>query len=95
LDLGETEGFGVHPAQSASPCSLRIDGFAGRIRFIGMYAERQYPLDLHSKRANIVFCDGHAQSLKRASLVSQLNTGGTATWPNEPNRLWNIDNKVH
>jgi len=50
---------------------------------------------LHSKRANIVFCDGHAQSLKRASLVSQLNTGGTATWPNEPNRLWNIDNKVH
>jgi len=32
LDLGETEGFGVHPAQSASPCSLRIDGFAGRIR---------------------------------------------------------------
>ena len=63
--------------------------------FIGMYAERQYPLDLHSKRANIVFCDGHAQSLKRASLVSQLNTGGTATWPNEPNRLWNIDNKVH
>ena len=32
MDLGETDGFGVHPAKSASPCSLRIDGFAGRIQ---------------------------------------------------------------
>jgi prepilin-type N-terminal cleavage/methylation domain-containing protein/prepilin-type processing-associated H-X9-DG protein len=63
--------------------------------FIGMYAERQYPLDLHASRANILFCDGHAQSLKRISVVSQLNPGGTATSPASPNQLWNIDNRVH
>ena len=63
--------------------------------FIGMYAERQWPLDLHSSRANITFCDGHAQSVKRTEVVSQLNPGGTATTPTSPNRLWNIDNQVH
>jgi len=63
--------------------------------FIGMYAERQWPLDLHSKRANLLFCDGHVQTLKRTAFVSQLNPGGTATTPAEPNQLWNIDNQVH
>ncbi len=63
--------------------------------FIGMYAERQYPLDLHSSRANLVFCDGHAQSVKRSAVVSQLNPGGSPTYPEGPNRLWNIDNRVH
>jgi prepilin-type N-terminal cleavage/methylation domain-containing protein/prepilin-type processing-associated H-X9-DG protein len=69
--------------------------------FIGMYGavgtqERQWPLDLHGLRANILFCDGHAQAFKRAALVSQLATpGGTATSSPEINRLWNIDNKVH
>lgn len=60
--------------------------------FVGMYEERQWPLDLHSERANILFCDGHAQSLKRKLFVSQLNTNVKAP---EPNRIWNIDNKVH
>ena len=63
--------------------------------FIGMYAERQWPLDLHNLRANILFCDGHVQPLKRPDFVSQLNPGGTATSPAAPNRLWNIDNAVH
>jgi prepilin-type N-terminal cleavage/methylation domain-containing protein/prepilin-type processing-associated H-X9-DG protein len=63
--------------------------------FIGMYAERQWPLDLHAKRANLLFCDGHVQPLKRTVFVSQLNPGGTPTTPVEPNRLWNIDNQVH
>jgi prepilin-type processing-associated H-X9-DG protein/prepilin-type N-terminal cleavage/methylation domain-containing protein len=62
---------------------------------IGMYEERQWPLDLHSKRANILFCDGHAVPLKRATIVSQLNPGGTGLSPSGPNQLWNIDNKVH
>jgi prepilin-type N-terminal cleavage/methylation domain-containing protein/prepilin-type processing-associated H-X9-DG protein len=63
--------------------------------FIGMYEQRQWPLDLHNSRANILFCDGHAQPLKRRTFVSQLNPGGTATSPAEPNRLWNIDNQIH
>ena len=42
MDLGETDGFGVHPAKSASPCSLRIDGFAGRIQ-----TTHAPPIDTH------------------------------------------------
>ena len=63
--------------------------------FIGMYAERQWPLDLHDLWANILFCDGHVKPLKRPAFVSQLNPGGTRTSPAGPNRLWNIDNDVH
>jgi prepilin-type N-terminal cleavage/methylation domain-containing protein/prepilin-type processing-associated H-X9-DG protein len=62
---------------------------------IGMYALRQWPLDLHNNRANILFCDGHAQAVKRIDIVSQLNPGGTGLVPAGPNRLWNIDNQVH
>ena len=61
--------------------------------FIGMYAERQYPLDLHDSHANILFCDGHVESLKRAVFVSDLNSSLGAQ--QAANRLWNIDNKVH
>jgi hypothetical protein len=63
--------------------------------FIGMYAQRQWPLDLHSQRANILSCDGHGQALKRIAFVSQLNPGGTATSPAAPSQLWNIDNQVY
>jgi prepilin-type N-terminal cleavage/methylation domain-containing protein/prepilin-type processing-associated H-X9-DG protein len=60
--------------------------------FIGMYVERQWPLDLHNKRTDILFCDSHAQAVKRAFVVSQLNTPVTAQ---EPDKLWNRDNKYH
>jgi prepilin-type processing-associated H-X9-DG protein/prepilin-type N-terminal cleavage/methylation domain-containing protein len=63
--------------------------------FIGMYAERQWPLDLHNKRANILFVDGHVQTLKRTAFVCQLNPGGTTTSPAEANIIWNKDNQVH
>ncbi len=63
--------------------------------YIGMYTERQWPLDLHNMRANILFCDGHVQAIKRKDFVSQLNPGGTAISPPDPNQLWNIDNQVH
>ncbi len=63
--------------------------------FIGMYELRQWPLDLHAHRVNILFCDGHVQPLKRINIISQLNPGGTATTPASPNKLWNIDNQVH
>jgi len=32
--------------------------------FIGMYEERQWPLEMHKGRAEIIFCDGHVQPKK-------------------------------
>lgn len=61
--------------------------------FIGMYEERQWPLDHHSKRANILFCDGHVQALQRKAFVAQLNTDSGAK--DQATRIWNIDHKVH
>ena len=61
--------------------------------FIGMYADRQWPLDVHNARANLVFCDGHVESLKRQKFVAQLNTGLGAQ--QEAARRWNLDNTPH
>ena len=61
--------------------------------FIGMYEERQWPLELHNARANLMFCDGHVQPLKRKLFISQLNTNAGDRL--QANRLWNIDNKAH
>jgi prepilin-type processing-associated H-X9-DG protein len=61
--------------------------------FIGMYAERQWPLDLHNLRANILFCDGHAQALRRKAFVSQLNSDTGSR--EQACRFWNIDHEVH
>jgi prepilin-type processing-associated H-X9-DG protein len=66
--------------------------------FSGMYAKRQYPLDLHSSNsenghANILFCDGHVEGLKRPAFVSSLNS--TIGAQDAANRLWNIDNQFH
>jgi prepilin-type N-terminal cleavage/methylation domain-containing protein/prepilin-type processing-associated H-X9-DG protein len=62
---------------------------------IGMWDVSAWPLDVHAKRVNVSFCDGHAVSLKRMAVVSQLNPGGSGTRPDGPNRLYNIDNQVH
>ena len=61
--------------------------------FIGMYEERQWPLDLHNKRATILFCDGHVTAERRTDLAAQL-------WKDQGNRervarRWNRDNKPH
>jgi prepilin-type N-terminal cleavage/methylation domain-containing protein/prepilin-type processing-associated H-X9-DG protein len=66
----------------------------------GNYA-RAWPLDLHAKRANVLFVDGHALAVKRYEVVSWLNPNGTLNQsgggviPDGPNRLWNPDNQVH
>jgi prepilin-type processing-associated H-X9-DG protein/prepilin-type N-terminal cleavage/methylation domain-containing protein len=54
---------------------------------------RQSPLDLHSKRANITFCDGHVQSMRRIDVVPYLNTDQAAK--DKACQLWNIDNQAH
>jgi prepilin-type N-terminal cleavage/methylation domain-containing protein/prepilin-type processing-associated H-X9-DG protein len=61
--------------------------------FIGMYEERQWPLDVHNSRANILFCDGHAQAHKRKDLAAQLLTGRGSQ--EEVARRWNRDNTPH
>lgn len=61
--------------------------------FIGMYEERQWPLELHNLRANLAFCDGHVESKKRMDFIGQLNKE-----PAKRQRtasLWNRDNKPH
>ena len=61
--------------------------------FIGLYAERQWPLDIHGDRATINFCDGHAQSFRRKQIVAPLNPG--ISTQQEIARFWNIDNTPH
>jgi prepilin-type N-terminal cleavage/methylation domain-containing protein/prepilin-type processing-associated H-X9-DG protein len=69
--------------------------------FIGAYedppgSQRQWPLDLHNLLANIVFCDGHVQSMKRTAFIpySPYNTypGGGA---DAACSLWNRDFQPH
>jgi prepilin-type N-terminal cleavage/methylation domain-containing protein/prepilin-type processing-associated H-X9-DG protein len=61
--------------------------------FIGMYEQRQWPLDLHSGRANILFCDSHVEALKRISLAAQLLKDKAAQ--DQVGRHWNRDNTPH
>ena len=65
--------------------------------FIADYGTgRQWPLDLHSKRANIAWVDGHVEAKKRSSIVSSLvpepQTQGAK---DAANRLWNADHEPH
>lgn len=52
--------------------------------FIGMYEERQWPLEVHAGRTSIVFCDGHAES----SAGSTSSANSTRTPPNA--RPWPV-----
>lgn len=56
--------------------------------FIGMYAERQWPLEMHGHGANLVFCDGHVEHLPRTEFISQLNNGDAAK-QKYCEKLWN------
>jgi len=61
--------------------------------FIGMYAERQWPLEVHTKRANILFADGHVVGLPRTEMIAQLVKD-----PSEKRRVarrWNRDHEPH
>jgi prepilin-type N-terminal cleavage/methylation domain-containing protein/prepilin-type processing-associated H-X9-DG protein len=61
--------------------------------YIGLYAERQWPLDIHGLRVNVNFCDGHVESLKRQAIVAPLNP--PMPLQQQIARRWNIDNKPH
>ena len=61
--------------------------------FIGMYAERQWPLELHGRRANLLFCDGHVQPLPRTEFTAQLVEGQGEK--ERVARRWNRDHEPH
>jgi prepilin-type N-terminal cleavage/methylation domain-containing protein/prepilin-type processing-associated H-X9-DG protein len=91
------EDFVVKPVEMIalgdSNWDLKRNGDPDWSGFIGMYAERQWPLDLHNNRANIAFCDGHAQSSKRAAFVADLVASQGEK--NAACQLWNRDNQPH
>ena len=62
---------------------LALGGDPNWSGFIGIYALRQYPGELHNgKRANILFCDGHVESKTRAQLVSATDPAIISQWNN-------------
>ena len=61
--------------------------------FIGMYAERQWPLELHQGRANLVFCDGHVESLPRRKFISQV--AETQEEQHYCEKRWNRSHQAH
>ncbi|MBL4640695.1 MAG: prepilin-type N-terminal cleavage/methylation domain-containing protein [Verrucomicrobiales bacterium] len=61
--------------------------------FIGMYAERQWPLDIHNNRAEILFVDGHVTAERRKDLAPQLLKNKEAGRKDHAARRWNLDNK--
>lgn len=61
--------------------------------FIGMYAERQWPLDLHGYKSNLLLVDGHTEALARPDFVGQLNTDEKSRMAAAA--LWNADGQPH
>ena len=95
--LGVYEGSGVNgqtsEAMVRAPSSmialgdsnydLALGGDPNWSGYIGIYAVRQYPGELHSgKRANLLFCDGHVESKERAQLVSATDPTIIKQWNN-------------
>ncbi len=72
---------------------LKRNGDRNWSGFIGMYEERQWPLDIHNRRASILFCDGHVSSERRVDLAAQLQQNRADK--ERVARRWNRDNTPH
>jgi prepilin-type processing-associated H-X9-DG protein len=51
-----------------------------------------WPLDVHGQRANLVFCDGHVQAMKRIQFVPSLTSNPSAKAAAV--RMWNYANSI-
>ena len=51
-----------------------------------------WPLDVHGKRVNLVFCDGHVQAMKRTEIIPDLAVPADL---DKTVRMWNYDNGYH
>ena len=95
---GETKESAVRSPSSMisfgdSNWDLKKKGDPDWSGFIGMYEERQWPLELHGRRATLLFCDGHVEAMKRIQFIGQLNKDAGAR--QQVSRLWNRDNEPH
>lgn len=61
--------------------------------FIGMYDERQWPLEVHGKRTSIAYCDGHVASKRRLDIIGQLHKDLGSR--QQVATQWNRDNRPH
>jgi prepilin-type processing-associated H-X9-DG protein len=70
-------------------------GGTGNSGFIGGFngGTSVWPLDVHGQRANLVFCDGHVQAMKRIQFVPSLTSSPSAR--SAAIRMWNYDNQIH
>jgi prepilin-type processing-associated H-X9-DG protein len=76
--LGETKEASVLKpsemiAMGDSNWNLKKKGDRIGVVFIGMYEERQWPLELHHNRATILYCDGHVESKRRLDMIGWLH----------------------
>lgn len=61
--------------------------------FIGMYEERQWPLEMHNRRAAILYADGHVEAKRRTDMIGQLHKDKDKR--QQVARQWNRDNEPH
>jgi prepilin-type processing-associated H-X9-DG protein/prepilin-type N-terminal cleavage/methylation domain-containing protein len=55
----------------------------------------EYPGRIHSKGANVLFCDGHVQWYLQKDLINVGPGFGGTPSQMQMNRLWNCDNELH
>jgi len=55
----------------------------------------EYPGKIHSKGANVLFCDGHVQWYTQKELTNVGPGPGGTPAQIQMNRMWNADNEVH
>ena len=58
----------------------------------GVWNQTIWPLDVHGKRVNLVFCDGHVQAMKRTEIIPDLAAPADR---DKTVRMWNYDNGYH
>jgi prepilin-type N-terminal cleavage/methylation domain-containing protein/prepilin-type processing-associated H-X9-DG protein len=58
---------------------------------IGVWSKNPtiFPMDGHSQRANLTFCDGHVQSMKRIEIIPDYAPAANL---DAAVRMWNVDN---
>ena len=84
----------VHPADMIMLSDSRVDGnYDGNI---DPTDSTQWPSSRHNRRTVIMFCDGHAESPKRADVVNPKNSAWCCRWNNDghynsASDLWNYD----
>ncbi len=92
LGVDCTEAAVIHPSDMIALGCLRSVGFWARIMGpttaggSGFSPEQPQPGDWHRKRANILFCDGHVETVKQTKLIEATE---------QARRHWNLEDQPH